>query len=202
LFTGLVERTGIVSSMTALSSESSTFELIVDPGTDYAREKGDSIAVDGVCLSHVDTNKEGLLKFHVSSETLSKTNLLDIKIGTLVNLERAMRLQDRLGGHMVLGHVDGVAHVQSVQSSGPCYELKITLPRSLCRYVVSKGSICLSGISLTVNHLEDTTPDQSTLTFMIIPVTWSTTNLHQLPTRNTLNVEVDILAKHIERLMN
>jgi riboflavin synthase len=197
MFTGLVERTGVVTTVT--SAEGAIWTLVVDPGKDFAREHGASVAINGVCLTEVGSALEGPLTFHVSHETLKKTSLGDIKTGSPVNLERAMRATDRLGGHIVLGHVDGTGTVKLIRPETQFIYLEILIPKTLGKYVVSKGSIAIDGTSLTVNALEDA-EDGCLLSFMLIPVTWTTTRFADLKLNDKVNIEVDMIAKHLERL--
>ncbi|MCX6119438.1 MAG: riboflavin synthase, partial [Proteobacteria bacterium] len=198
MFTGLVERTGRVIEISSQLTGHNLFKLTIDPGPDFARTQGASVAVNGVCLSEVEDNVEGLLHFHVSPETLSKTSLDQVRVGHLVNLERAMRPSDRFGGHIVLGHVDGTGRVVDLQKVEDFWLLKVEVSFDLSRYIVSKGSITIDGVSLTVNAIEDQ-PTSSIISFMLIPITWETTALHQAAIGFKVNVEVDILAKHLER---
>lgn len=198
MFTGLVERTGVVTAVK--SGENQIWTLVVDPGNNFERTHGASIAVNGVCLTEVKTATEGPLTFHVSDETLSKTSLGEIKAGSKVNLERAMRPTDRLGGHIVLGHVDGTGVVSLIRQDSNFIYLEIAIPRDLGRYVVSKGSIAIDGTSLTVNALNDSKDGVCLLSFMLIPVTWTTTRFADLKINDKVNIEVDMIAKHLERL--
>lgn len=197
MFTGLIERTGVVNQVTGESS--GLWTLIVDPGQDFERQHGESVAVNGVCLTEVGSAQQGPLTFHVSHETLSKTNLKQLKVGSRVNLERAMRPTDRMGGHIVLGHVDGTGHVTIIRKEDSFYYVEILIPKTLAHYVVSKGSIAIDGTSLTVNAFRDN--DQGThLSFMLIPVTWETTRFADVQINDKVNIEVDVIAKHLERL--
>ncbi len=181
------------------SGRDAIWTLVIDPGPDYDREHGASVAVNGVCLTEVGTSHQGPLTFHVSQETLSKTSLHSLKPGSRVNLERAMRPTDRLGGHIVLGHVDGTGDVKIIRQEENFYYVEILIPKSLSPYVVSKGSIAIDGTSLTINALRDT--DQgSHLSFMLIPVTWETTRFADVKINDKVNLEVDMIAKHLERL--
>lgn len=197
MFTGIVERTGRVVSIGQVTT--STWTLVVDPGTEFHRDHGDSIAVNGVCLSEVGDGSESLMTFHVSPETLAKTSLGSMKPGHRVNLERAIRAHDRLGGHIVTGHVDTQGQITRIKPRDGFHEFEIKIPRDYAKYVVSKGSIAIDGISLTINHVIDEA-DGCLLTFMIIPVTWQTTRLAETSVQDHVNVETDILAKHLERL--
>lgn len=202
MFTGLVERTGRVCEITQTRSaqQGQVYTLVVDPGDDFNRTLGASVAVNGACLTEVHPQHEGPLTFHVSPETLSKTSLAELKIGSLVNLERAMRPTDRLGGHIVLGHVDGTGEITKIEAHSGFWFVEIKISRNLSRYVVSKGSIAIDGVSLTVNALRDE-QDSSYLSFMLIPVTWSSTRFHGTHIGSRVNIEVDMIAKHVERLI-
>jgi riboflavin synthase len=159
-------------------------------------EDGNSIAVDGACLTVVDW-EDSAFSADVSLETLRRTTLSDRKAGEAVNLERPLALNERLGGHLVLGHVDGVARVRLREPAGEALHLAVELPRELLPLVVEKGSIALDGISLTVNGFLGT--DAISLT--IIPETLRATTLGQKRAGDRLNVETDILAKHVARLL-
>jgi riboflavin synthase len=200
MFTGLVERTGLVVEILPQGGSENVFTLKIDPGPNYSREHGASVSVNGVCLTEVKHQTDGVLTFHVSPETLSKTSLGQLKPKSKVNLERAIRPTDRFGGHMVLGHVDGVSRVLEVKEEAGFWNLIIDLQTGLSKYTVSKGSIAIDGVSLTINSIEEVA-NKSHLSFMLIPVTWQTTALSQLKVNDIVNIEVDILAKHVERLM-
>ena len=201
MFTGLVERTGrVVAMRQPADNHTDVWTLVIDPGKGYEREHGASVAVCGTCLTEVGQTGDGLLTFHVSHETLAKTSLGQLSVGGLVNLERAMRPTDRLGGHIMLGHVDGTGEITCIEESEGFWLVKIDVPTSLARYVVSKGSIAIDGVSLTVNAIHDR-KTHSELSFMLIPVTWTTTAFHTLKKGSRVNIETDIIAKHIERLV-
>jgi len=203
MFTGIVERTGKILSLTTPAGEagslmSSITQLIVDPGKGFETKLGDSVAINGCCLT-VTSNKMQLLAFDVSSETLARTNLGRLGEGQEVNLERALKLGDRLGGHLVSGHVDGLGTVQHIHKQPGGWELSFSLSRELGRFVIQKGSICLDGVSLTVNSVADheaTTVAQ----VMLIPTTVSLTSLKSLVEGQFLNIEVDAIGKYVERL--
>ena len=192
MFTGIVERTGRVTSISQPTSGICT--LIIDPGSEFDRAHGDSVAVNGVCLSEVGTHGQGPLSFHVSPETLAKTSLSSVRPGSLVNLERAMRASDRLGGHIVTGHVDTRGEIVSIKPASGFHELQIKIPLDYAKYVVPKGSIAVDGISLTVNQVADQN-DGCLISFMIIPVTWQTTRLSECHEKDHVNIETDIIAK-------
>ncbi|MBM4250841.1 MAG: riboflavin synthase [Deltaproteobacteria bacterium] len=203
MFTGLVERTGKILSISQPAAATASLmggitQLIVDAGKGYETNVGDSVSVNGCCLT-VTSNKFQMLAFDVSSETLKLTNLGDLGEGTEVNLERALQLGDRLGGHMVSGHVDGVGAVVSVGKKPEGWELRASLSKALSRYVICKGSICLDGVSLTVNTVDDHT-DHTEITVMLIPTTVSLTSFRHLAVGQRLNIEVDLVGKYVERL--
>jgi riboflavin synthase len=188
MFTGLIEDMGTVTALTRVPqglrlSVRTRFEDL---------QHGDSVAVDGVCLTAVDL-KAGSFTADVSAETLRCTTLGTLHEGDKVNLERPMALGDRLGGHLVLGHVDGVGETVSKTEVGEGVRVELKLPEGMQRYVVEKGSIAVDGISLTVNEVLD--PDRIAL--FLIPETLRATK----PMGPRVNLEADILAKHVARLM-
>lgn len=199
MFTGLIERTGQIIALTGLDNNKEMTRLIIDPGAQaYKTKLGDSIAVNGACLTVAEI-KHQMLIFDISSETLRKTSLGLLREGDHVNLERAMALGDRLGGHMVSGHTDGTGVIHSVDKNSEGWLVRIKVDKNLSRYIIPKGSICLDGVSLTVNSLEDR--DQNTiLDLMLIPKTLETTTFSSLSSGQTINVEVDMVGKFLERL--
>lgn len=157
--------------------------------------RGDSIAVNGACLTAIELTGETFWA-DVAPETLKRTNLGDLQVGSEVNLERPLRANGRLDGHFVLGHVDGTAELTCVEALGDNnWWLRIRLPEELTRYVVSKGSLAVDGISLTVAEI-----DGETASFTVIPYTYEHTALPNRVCGSHLNIEVDILAKHLEKL--
>jgi riboflavin synthase len=195
MFSGIIEKLGRVK---AISREPNAIIASVETGfADLIL--GESVAVNGVCLTVTGFPTLNEATFYVSAETLSKTNLEHIVVGGVVNLERALKLDTRLSGHMVQGHVDGMATLAECVNDGDAWKLAFDLPHSLARYCVEKGSICLNGISLTINALTQ----HETLTRLsvtIIPHTWENTNLHTVKIGGPINVEVDVIAKYVERL--
>ena len=141
-----------------------------------------------------------MAEFFASAETLARTNLGALKAGCTVNLERDACLNTRLSGHLVQGHVDGKAVLASVTPEDGAWKLSVDVPAHLARYCVEKGSIALNGISLTINTLEDKTDRPSCIGLTIIPHTWEHTNLHAVKIGDAINVEVDVMAKYVERL--
>jgi riboflavin synthase len=160
---------------------------------------GESVAVNGVCLTVASFGAAGEADFFASAETLARTNLDAIRDGVKVNLERAVSLNTRLSGHMVQGHVDGKAVLKSVEAHAGAWKLLVRVPKDVSRYCVEKGSITLNGISLTINALEDN-QNGCVIGLTIIPHTWEHTNLHAAKVGDLINVEVDVMAKYVERL--
>lgn len=190
MFTGLVASVGEVVGLER-DSDGALLEIAAPIVAEL--RPGDSIAVNGACLTARDTDGKRF-RADVVAETLRRTTLGDLASGSRVNLELALRMSDRLGGHVVLGHVDGVGEVRAQHESG---EIEVAIGEELARYVVEKGSIALDGVSLTVAAVEG-----ATLTVALIPVTRESTTLGEAAVGRRLNVEVDILAKHVERLLS
>jgi len=192
MFTGLIEDVGTIAGVERVPQG---VRLTVQTRLSGLTQ-GASIAVDGVCLTAVGPAK-GRFTADVSAETIARSTLGERKEGDAVNLERPMALGDRLGGHLVLGHVDGVGEIASRTSVGEGIRLELRIPRALAPLVVSKGSIALDGISLTVNELLD--PDGIAL--FLIPETVRATTWGIKPVGGRVNVEADILGKHVARLL-
>ncbi len=191
MFTGIVEAVGRIKHVSSLERG---LRLSIAPGAlDLADMKtGDSVAVSGVCLT-VIALAPGTLTVDVSSETLSCTAGLD-QPGD-VNLEKALRLGDRLGGHLVTGHVDGVGRVTRFERAGECYTLAVAAPAELARYIARKGSVTVDGVSLTVNAV-----DGAQFEVNLIPHTLEVTTLKRLAPGAAVNLEIDLLARYVERL--
>jgi riboflavin synthase len=192
MFTGIVEELGVVVATTQAEG-GMRLSVRADAVADAAG--GDSIAVNGVCLTVADRDGSTFTA-DVMAETLRRTALDEVAVGDTVNVERAATLQTRLGGHLVQGHVDGVGHVAARRPGGSWEDVTVELPAGLTRYVVEKGSITLDGVSLTVVSVDDTTVAVS-----LIPETLRRTTLGRRAVGDPVNVEVDILAKHVERLL-
>lgn len=192
MFTGLVADLGEIMDV-----ERSTEGVVLHVASKLAGElvDGDSISVNGVCLTATAV-AGGSFSADVMNETLRLSSLAEAGPGTRVNLELAMRLEDRLGGHMVQGHVDGVGAITAVVPDGFARRLTIDTGPELLRYMVHKGSITVDGVSLTIAGLND-----RSFTVSLIPETIERTNLGRAEPGNTVNLEVDVLAKYVERLM-
>jgi riboflavin synthase len=192
MFTGLIQDVGTVESF--------------DPGADGARlrvatslaadiEPGDSVAVNGTCLTATTVDGAGFAT-EAMNQTLEVTSLGGLEVGSRVNLELAMKPSDRLGGHIVQGHVDGVGKVASIEEDGIAKRLRVALDRDLLRYAIDKGSVTLDGVSLTIAEL-----GEDWLEVSLIPETLERTTLGEASPGGRLNVECDVIAKHVERLM-
>ncbi|MBI5098936.1 MAG: riboflavin synthase [Nitrospirae bacterium] len=204
MFTGLVETLGKVTS---LEKTGNGIRLSLKPLTDFKVQLGDSISVNGVCLT-VTENKSpqspplqkggrGDLSFDISPETMRSTNLGELSISDKVNLERALRLSDRLGGHMVTGHVDGVSTISDKRQSGEYTFYKFESSNAILNYVVKKGSIAVDGVSLTVIEL-----DNRSFSVAIIPHTLKATNIGDKRIGDKVNIEVDIIGKYVEKFLS
>jgi riboflavin synthase len=194
MFTGIILAKGRVIS---LEERGGDLELgVAAEGLDVARiSLGDSVCVQGVCLTV--TRKESSCFFaDVSRETLSKTTLGNLQAGSNVNLEPSLRAGDALGGHLVSGHVDAVGHLVRIEQDARSWRLEFELPAALARFVAAKGSICLNGVSLTVNAVEGRRFDVN-----IIPHTHAVTTLGELRVGDGVNVEIDVVARYLDRLI-
>jgi riboflavin synthase len=195
MFTGLISHLGSVKSI-ALNKESAKL-VITNPEITKEIKVGDSISVNGVCLTATEFDSEGFA-VDVMVQTLNLTSTGKLKVGDLVNLELATKSSDRLGGHIVQGHVDGVAKVAAIAQEPKWQRMDIKLPKALMKYVVAQGSITVEGVSLTVGQLDD---DADQVTVWLIPETLAKTNLSKKQVGDLLNIEVDVLAKYVERLI-
>lgn len=194
MFTGIVEELGEVTAVENLG-DSSRFRLRGPAVTEGAKH-GDSIAVNGVCLTVVDLEEGGEFTADVMAETLDRSSLGALVPGARVNLERPMAVGGRLGGHIVQGHVDGTGTVVDREASEHWEIVKVSLPAGLARYVVEKGSITVDGVSLTV---VEAGPDHFTIS--LIPTTLALTTLGIKQPGDPVNLEVDVIAKYVERLL-
>lgn len=195
MFTGLISELGSVLSVTR--GASSAIFTIAAPKSVTGLAIGDSIAVNGVCLTATSITANSFTA-DVMVQTLNLTSLSELEVGSPVNLELAAQLDMRMGGHIVQGHVDGVAEVVALTPGEKWAQLDITLPKELMKYVVAQGSITLDGVSLTVGSLDDAS---NVVSVWLIPETLANTNLSAKRAGAKVNVEVDILAKYVERLL-
>lgn len=190
MFTGIIEELGKILLITTNKIQIECKNILSDI------KLGDSIAVDGVCLTVTDIGKNSFTA-DISYETMRVTAFSDAKVGKLVNLERAMRADGRFGGHIVSGHIDDCGKVLEINKNGDFYNLKLEIPSKCSEYIVKKGSITVNGISLTVAEI-----DGNIVNCAIIPHTYEYTNLKTLNHNDYVNIEVDILAKYIEKFLS
>ncbi|HEX2593363.1 MAG TPA: riboflavin synthase [Rhizomicrobium sp.] len=196
MFTGIVTDVGKVRQ---IEKRGDTHFVIATSYDVSAIDMGASIACSGACMTVTDkgNDKDRWFAFTASSETLSKTTLGSWKVGDPVNLERPMRVGDELGGHIVTGHVDGVAEIVGMKPEGESIRITFQAPQPLARYIASKGSVCLDGVSLTVNEV-----DGARFGVNIIPHTQTVTTFGKAKVGSKINLEVDLMARYVARLVN
>jgi len=194
MFTGIILAIG---KITQIEQKAGDVRLSIDTGKLSLADAnlGDSIAVNGICLTAVELSAHGFVA-DVSNETLSRTNLKNASSGTPVNLELALTPQTRLGGHIVSGHVDGLATLVERKADGRSFRFKFKAPDELAKYIAEKGSICINGISLTINSV-----DGALFSVNVVPHTLKETTLGEIKVSDKINLEVDLLARYMERLM-
>ena len=195
MFTGLIQAVGQVA---AIERQESSARLEISSKEIAAQiAQGDSVSINGTCLTVVSFD-ESKFAVDVTVQTLNLTSTGSLEVGSAVNLELATRTADRLGGHIVQGHVDGVAEVVAFSADSQWTRMDLLIPKDLMKYVVAQGSICVEGVSLTVGELNDPA-DQ--ISVWLIPETLAKTNLSDKQVGDRLNIEVDVLAKYVERLI-
>lgn len=193
MFTGIIEDLGTIKFINKMSGR---WEFTVGTGLDMGTiQNGDSIAVDGVCLTVIRLEEKAFVA-DASLETLNVTTLNEKKAGDPVNLERAMRADSRFGGHIVMGHVDAIGRIEGMKQAGDSIRIDVEVPKETGRYIVRKGSVALDGISLTVNDQNDTT-----FSVNIIPYSAAKTTLRFKALRDSINVETDILGRYVEKFV-
>ena len=192
MFTGLVEAVGEIASLEPMPPG---IRMRVQTALGAELVPGDSLAVNGVCLTVVSADKTGI-QADVSPETARVTTLGTARCGTIVNLERPLRADGRLGGHFVQGHVDATAAIDEIREDGDSRWMTVRFPRELASYIVRKGSIAVNGVSLTVAGVDD-----HRFGVQVIPYTWTHTNFHALKAGDAVNLECDVLAKYVARAL-
>ncbi|QCE34777.1 riboflavin synthase [Acetobacteraceae bacterium] len=201
MFSGIITHLGQVEKA---EKEGSALRLTVQTGMPDL-ELGESVAVNGVCLTVETYGKSGQATFFLSPETLDCSALGKLKPQTKVNLERALQLNARLSGHIVQGHVDGKATLLRAQKIGEAHEITLFVPQEIRRYFVPKGSVCLDGVSLTINDIKDSQTYQGelgfTLSIMLVPHTWEHTRFHSLNISDEMNIETDIIGRYVETML-
>jgi riboflavin synthase len=193
MFTGLVEAVGTVISLESLGEQA---RLWLDIPFAADLQLGDSVAINGCCLTVAELAAEGTA-FDLLAQTLRVTSLGELAAGSKVNLERAMMIGDRFGGHFVQGHVDATGRITRLEISGQDHIFGVSLPPAIHRLCVDKGSISVDGISLTIAELSE-----NEAVFWITPHTWAHTHLHGARLGQTVNLEADMLAKHVDKLLS
>ena len=195
MFTGIIQAIGSIQEVH--SSDNGVVLKINSNNLDISDSKiGDSIAVNGVCLTATQVSDNSFTA-DVSNETINCTTLSDLLIGDSVNLEKSLRINQGIDGHLVSGHVDGIGKVQSINKDGDSSRIKILVEDDIIKYIAKKGSICINGVSLTVNSVEDNIFDVN-----IVPHTFSVTTLRDLSVGSNVNLEIDLIARYVERLKN
>jgi riboflavin synthase len=193
MFTGIIEEIGIVEKITPISGgitiKIKAEKILGDIAVN------DSVCIDGVCLTVIKFDKNSFWADAVGA-TLEKTTFKKVKAETIINLERSVKLSDRLGGHLVQGHVNGIGTISEIKKLGENYLVKILIPDELEKYLIKEGSIAINGISLTIADL-----DSNEISISVIPHTWQNTNLKNKKVNEKVNVEIDILAKYVEKLL-
>lgn len=192
MFTGIVQK----GKIHALSSSNTGWDIAINmPIFAKIVQIGDSVAIDGACLTVTKVENE-VMYFFVSTESIGKTIIKNYKVGDIVNVELPMQPNGYLGGHYVLGHVDATAKVSEINSTPTAWFLTIQVPEHFVKYIVYKGSIAINGVSLTINEVKD-----EFINLCIIPTTLDKTNINQLEVGSIVNIEFDILAKYTEQLL-
>lgn len=193
MFTGIIRDKGRVI---AIAEGDNSRRLTIATGLDLSSiEIGASVACDGCCLTVVEKTQD-TMTFDVGAETMALTTLGDWAIDSRINLETSLRLGDELGGHMVSGHVDGIAVIENVKADGDSWRFKVRVPDDLAKFIVPKGAVALNGISLTVNEVEG-----AVFGVCIIPHTWDVTNIHTWDEGSRVNLEVDQMARYVARIL-
>lgn len=193
MFTGIIEETGKIISLQKLV-DGARIKIAANVVTNETKE-GDSIAVNGVCLTALEIKKDSFVA-DVSGETLNRSTLGKLKAGAIVNLERAVTPSTRLGGHIVQGHVDATGKFLSAKQTGDFWTVRIEFPTEIGKFLVYKGSIAVEGVSLTIAELAE-----NYFEIAVIPKTWELTNFSNLKAEDSVNLEADVIAKYVERIM-
>ena len=195
MFTGIIQSKGIIKEIFS-SSDGARLKINTNALDLSDTNVGDSIAVDGVCLTVTELT-ESSFTADVSNETLTCTTLSNLKQGKNVNLEKSLRVNQGIDGHLVSGHVDGIGAVNSIEKDGDSVRIKIEVQGDIIKYIAKKGSICINGVSLTVNSVENNFFDVN-----IVPHTLSATTLGDLSLQSNVNIEIDQIARYVERLLS
>ena len=195
MFTGIIQAKGSIREVSS-SKEGARLKINSNELNLLDSKVGDSIAVDGVCLTATEV-AEDWFSADVSNETMSCTTFSELRQGQNVNLEKSLRLNQGIDGHLVSGHVDGIGEVNSIDKDGESIRIKIEVQNDIVKYIAKKGSICVNGVSLTINSVENNIFDVN-----IVPHTFSVTTLGELKLNSIVNLEIDQVARYVERLLN
>ena len=194
MFTGIIQAKGSIREVSS-SKEGARLKINSNELNLLDSKVGDSIAVDGVCLTATEV-AEDWFSADVSNETMSCTTFSELRQGQNVNLEKSLRLNQGIDGHLVSGHVDGIGEVNSIDKDGESIRIKIEVQNDIVKYIAKKGSICVNGVSLTINSVENNIFDVN-----IVPHTFSVTTLGELKLNSIVNLEIDQVARYVERLL-
>ena len=195
MFTGIIQAKGSIREVSS-SEEGARLKINSNELNFLDSKVGDSIAVDGVCLTATEV-ADNWFSADVSNETMSCTTFSELRQGQNVNLEKSLRLNQGIDGHLVSGHVDGIGEVNSIDKDGESIRIKIEVQNDIVKYIAKKGSICVNGVSLTINSVENNIFDVN-----IVPHTFSVTTLGELKLNSIVNLEIDQVARYVERLLN
>lgn len=193
MFTGLIEEVGRIENIKPIADG----KTITIRAQSIVKEikAGDSVSVNGVCLTVINFSSTGFTVDAVG-ETLIKSTIDSLTTGNIVNLETALSFSQKLGGHLVQGHVNGVGKISDIKKLGENYSLSVAIPQELSKYLINEGSIAIDGISLTIAQVQN-----NNCSFSIIPHTWKNTNLHSKEVGDKVNVEIDVIAKYVENFL-
>ncbi len=200
MFTGIIQALGRLEKIN-IDASGCRLNVNIQALSDQEIKLGDSIAVNGVCLTVVNY-EQGQALFDVSLESLSKTCIEDWKAGDEVNLETALTLQTPLGGHIVTGHVDGIGVTLEREDAGDAIKMLFQVPAELGRYIAQKGSVCIDGVSLTTNQLLEDSQQGTTFAVMLVPHTLSVTSLKRLEAGSRVHIEIDVIARYLDRMQS
>jgi riboflavin synthase len=200
MFTGIIQGLGLIEKI-KLTEAGCQLAISIADIADQSIQLGDSIAVNGVCLTVV-SYAGSVAVFDVSLESLSKTCIEDWQAGDELNLETALTLQTPLGGHIVTGHVDGIGKVLLRQNDGDAVQMNFAVPAALGRYIAQKGSVCINGVSLTTNKILEDSQLSTHFTVMLVPHTMSVTSLEQLKEGSRVHIEIDVIARYLDRMQS
>lgn len=198
MFTGIIQGLGRIKNI-ELAEGGCQLAISIADISDQNIQLGDSIAINGVCLTVV-RYADDVADFDVSLESLSKTCIEDWQSGDELNLETALTLQTPLGGHIVTGHVDGIGKLLMRQDDGDAVQMNFEVPAALGRYIAQKGSVCINGVSLTTNKILEDNKNGTHFTVMLVPHTMSVTSLKQLQAGSRVHVEIDVIARYLDRM--